>query len=204
MSDSFKTAGRLAGDGGAMDDTHLAIADRFDRLAADFAATIDAVPADRWASPSPCEGWTARDVVAHMVDNHRTFEQFVGRDLGDLPPVEDDPAGAFAAARQVVAGHLRDPEAAGASFEGQVFGAMTFAQAIDRFVAFDLLIHRWDLAQAAGLEVTLPADEVARTWQAAQGFGDALRGPSSFGPEVPAPEGADEQTRLLAFLGRKV
>jgi hypothetical protein len=29
------------------------IAERYDRLAADFASTIDAVPADRWGSPSP-------------------------------------------------------------------------------------------------------------------------------------------------------
>ncbi len=179
------------------------IADRYDRLAADFAATVDAVPADRWASPSPCEGWTARDVVAHIVDNHRLFEGFVGRSLDDVPPVEDDPGAAFAAARAVVSRHLHDPVAASASFEGQVFGHMTYARAIDRFLASDLLIHRWDLARAAGLEVTLPADEVARVREDAEGFGDALRSPGAFGPEVPAPDGADEQTRLLAFLGRR-
>ena len=179
------------------------IADRYDRLAADFAATVDAVPADRWTSPSPCEGWTARDVVAHIIDNHRLFEEFVGRSLDDVPPVEDDPGAAFAAARAVVSRHLHDPDAAGASFEGQVFGHMTFAGAIDRFLASDLVIHRWDLARAAGLDVTLPADEVARVRADAEGFGDTLRSPGAFGPEVPAPEGADEQTRLLAFLGRR-
>jgi len=180
------------------------IADRYDRLAADFAATIDAVPADRWASPSPCEGWTARDVVAHIIGNLGVFEGFVGRELGDVPSTDDDPAAAFAAANRVVSDHLHDPDAAAASFEGAVFGHMTFAEGIDRFVSYDLLIHRWDLARAAGLDVTLPADEVARAREAASALGDALRGPNAFGPEVPAPEGADEQTRLLAFLGRTV
>ncbi|HET6951837.1 MAG TPA: TIGR03086 family metal-binding protein [Acidimicrobiales bacterium] len=180
------------------------IADRYDRLAADFAATIDEVADDRWGSASPCAGWTARDVVAHVVESHGTFERLVGRDLGAAPPPADDPGGAFAAARAVVSGHLHDPEAAGASFEGQVFGRTTFAEAIDRFIAFDLLIHRWDLARAAGLDVTLPADDVARTRAAAAGFGGMLRSSGAIGPEVPAPEGADDQARLLAFLGRRV
>lgn len=179
------------------------IADRYDRLAADFGATIDAVPADRWEAPSPCEDWTARDVVRHIVDNHATFERFVGRDLTGLPLVADDPAGAFAAARAVVSEHLHDPEAADASFEGEVFGHMTFAEAIDRFLSSDLVVHRWDLGRAAGLDVVLPADEVARTRETLAGMGDALRGPGAFGPEVEVPGDADDQTKLLAFLGRR-
>jgi uncharacterized protein (TIGR03086 family) len=180
------------------------IADRYDRLSAEFASTVAAVPGDAWGSPSPCEGWTALDVLAHMIDNHRLFEGFVGRKLVEVPSPDDDPAAAFAAVRAVVSAHLHDPVTAEATFVGQVFGPMTFAEAIDRFVAFDLLVHRWDLARAAGLDVALPADEVARAWEAAGAMGDILRGPGAFGPEVPAPEGADDQTRLLAFLGRHV
>ena len=131
------------------------------------------------------------------------FEGMVGRDLGDIPAVDDDPAAAFDAARSVVAGHLRDPEAAAASFEGALFGHMTFTQAIDRFIASDLVIHRWDLARAAGADVVLPPDEVTRIRQESDGFGEHLRSPGAFGPELTPPAGADEQTRLLAFLGRR-
>jgi|RhiMethySRZTD1v2_1073278.scaffolds.fasta_scaffold81291_4 uncharacterized protein (TIGR03086 family) len=179
------------------------IADRYDRLAADFAATLAEVPADRWEAPSPCEDWTARDVVQHIIDNHATFERFVGRDLGDVPAVAADPVAAFAAARAVVSDHLHDPETAEATFEGEVFGHMTYAQAIDRFLSFDLVVHRWDLGTAAGLDVTLPADEVVRTRETAAGMGDVLRGPGAFGPEVDVPDDADEQTKMLAFLGRR-
>ena len=47
-----------------------------------------------------------------------------------------------------------------------------------------------------------------RTMQAAvdvmtEQFADAMRGPGAFGPELTPPEGADTQTRLLAFLGRQ-
>ena len=31
---------------------------------------------------------------------------------------------------------------------------------------------------------------------------EMMRGSGAFGPKVEAPPGADEQTRLLAFLGR--
>jgi uncharacterized protein (TIGR03086 family) len=80
---------------------------------------------------------------------------------------------------------------------------MTFAEGIDRFVAFDLLVHRWDLARAADLEVTLPADEVKRAHEGAVGMGDVLRGSGAFGPEIEVPAGASDQDRLLAFLGRR-
>lgn len=124
--------------------------------------------------------------------------------MTDIADRYDRLAADFAAANRVVSDHLHDPDAAAASFEGAVFGHMTFAEGIDRFVSFDLLIHRWDLARAAGLDVTLPADEVARAREAATAFGDAMRGTNAFGPAVAAPEGADDQTRLLAFLGRTV
>jgi uncharacterized protein (TIGR03086 family) len=199
MSGSFKTGGVTREDDVPMSD----IADRYDRLADDFAATIDAVPADRWGSPSPCEEWTARDVVAHVVETHGMFEGMVGRQLGDVPRVGKDPAAAFAAARRVVSGHLRDPDAAGATYESPMLGTTTFAEMIDRFISGDLVVHRWDLGTAAGLEIAMPADEIARLRANLSGMGDAMRGPGAFGPELEAPDGADEQTRLLAFLGRR-
>lgn len=32
---------------------------------------IEAVPTAAWKSPSPCEGWTARDVVRHLIRTQR-------------------------------------------------------------------------------------------------------------------------------------
>jgi uncharacterized protein (TIGR03086 family) len=103
----------------------------------------------------------------------------------------------------VVSGHLRDPDAAGATYESPMLGTTTFADMIDRFISGDLVVHRWDLGTAAGLPITMPADEIARLRANLSGMGDAMRGPGAFGPELEAPDGADEQTRLLAFLGRQ-
>ena len=38
--------------------------------------------------------------------------------------------------------------------------------------------------------------------QQALAFGDMLRSPQAFGPEVEPPADADDLTKLLAFLGR--
>jgi uncharacterized protein (TIGR03086 family) len=177
------------------------ISQRYGRLAAAFGDKIAAVSPAAWSNPSPCEGWTARDVVRHVVTTQGMFLGFVGRELGELPSVDTDPGAAWAAASSVVLADLQDPSRAAAEFDGFT-GKSTFEAAVDRFLCFDLVVHGWDLAQAAGLEDRIHPDEVSRVRAAAEQFGDALRSPQAFGPEVEAPHGADEQAQLLAFLGR--
>ncbi len=131
------------------------------------------------------------------------FLGFVGRSLpDDMPSVDEDPARAFDAARRIVQASLDDPEVANIEYNG-VFGKTTFATGVDGFLSFDLNVHGWDLAQAAGLADRIDPAEVPRLRREAEAFGEAMRGPGGpFGPAVEAPQGADEQTRLLAFLGR--
>jgi uncharacterized protein (TIGR03086 family) len=178
------------------------IAERYRRLAAGFADTIRQVPADRWSDPSPCAGWTARDVVGHLVDVHGIFLGLVGRELRPGPAPAADPLGAFTAASAQVQADLDDPGRAGAGFDGY-FGRSTFAEAVDRFVCFDLLVHRWDLSRAAGLDERVDAAELPRLWQDVEVFGDAIRSEGTCGPAVEPPADADEQTRLLCYLGRR-
>ncbi len=178
------------------------ISERYARLAGEFATTIAGVPDDRWTAPSPCEGWTARDVVRHVVETPAIFLRLVGREMPEVPSVDDDPAAAFDASRKVVQADLDDPERANVTFEG-VFGTMTFAESIDRFINFDLVVYRWDLAHATGQDETIAPDEIRRVEDATAGFGDALRGEGVCGPALDPPAGCDEQTKVLAFLGRK-
>ena len=49
------------------------IADRYRKRAAGLNERVEAVPADQWGSQSPCEDWTARDVVRHVVDTSAMF-----------------------------------------------------------------------------------------------------------------------------------
>ena len=178
------------------------MAERYRRLAAGFTARVEAVPDDRWASPSPCEEWTARDVVRHVVESSGHFFGLVGRPVPVGASVDDDPRAAWAAARNAVQAGLDDPEVASLEFEGRA-GRQTFEQAIGRFICADLVVHAWDLARAAGLDERLDPDAVHRVFEAMKGMEDMLRASGAFGEPVEVADDADEQTRLLAFLGRR-
>jgi uncharacterized protein (TIGR03086 family) len=178
------------------------IADRYRRLADQFAATVAAVPDDKWGEPSPCEDWTARDVVNHVVGTHGMFFGFVGRTMPEGPSADDDPVAAFAHARTCVLHDLEDPELAGTEFEG-MFGTRTFEWAVDQFLSGDLAIHRWDLGTAAGLDVEIALDDIERAWKDAEFYGDKARAGGVYGAALDPPADADEPTKLLAFTGRR-
>jgi len=178
------------------------ISDRYRRLGDAFADKIVAVPDDRWESQSPCEEWNARDVVNHVVGTQGMFLGFIGEELKDVPSVDDDPAGAWNAARAQIQQRLEDPDKATTEFEGMT-GKSTFEAGVDKFLCTDLVVHGWDLARAAGLDETIDPEDAERVQRNMASMGDGLRSPGAFGAEVEPPPGADEQQKMLAFLGRK-
>jgi uncharacterized protein (TIGR03086 family) len=177
------------------------IADRYRRLAAAVTDTVAAVPADGWEAPSPCEGWSARDVVGHLVDTQGLFLGFIDGSVPDGPGVDDDPLGAWTNASGAVQAALDDPVRATQTYDG-FFGTTTFEAAVDRFLVFDLIVHRWDLAKATGGDETVCDEDAELVIAGAAGFGEALHSEGVCGPEVPVPAGADLQTRMLAIVGR--
>lgn len=191
---------RNAGSTGSPDTA--AVADRYRRLAAAMTDRVAAVPQDRWSSASPCEQWTARELVGHLVEVHGMFLGLVGRSLRPGPDVAEDPLGAWSSARDQIQADLDDPDRAAAEFDG-FSGRSTFALAVDRFVCFDLNIHGWDLARATAQDERIDPAELPRLWQTAESFGDAIRSENVCGPAVDVPADAPEQDRLLAFLGRR-
>lgn len=179
-------------------------ADRYRKLAAQMEQRIAAVAPDQWERPTPCERWTVRDVVGHLVDSAQLFLGFIGRSLpDDAPTVADDPLGAFRAATAAVQAALDDPATAEQEYEG-ISGPTTFAAGVDGFLSTDLVVHQWDIARATGQDETLDLEEIRTIEARLRPLGDLLRSPGAFGPEIePAPD-ADEQTRFLNFLGRRV
>ncbi len=175
-------------------------ADRYRRLSERFAALVAAVPADRWSSPSPCEGWTALDVVRHVVDSHGLFEGLAGRPM-ELPEVDPDPLAAFRQVSEVVQADLEDSDRASVAWDGY-FGRTTFEEGIDRFLSLDLVVHGWDLARATGGDESVPDDVLDELEAAIAGYGEAARAPGVFGPPVEVPADADRLTRVLALTGR--
>lgn len=214
MSESIKTRGRGPSYREDMTSststTATDVLDTYARLADALGAVVDRVPTDRWDSPSPCEGWSARDVLAHVVTSQRQFLAERGIDASTSHHLDvDDPAGSSTDARAAWHAHdermrelLADPAVAGLEYDG-VLGRTTVGRTIVAFHGFDLVVHRWDLATAAGLDERLSADELDTLERSADGFGDHLYDDGVCAPALPVPEGADRQERLLARLGRR-
>ena len=87
-------------------------------------ALLDSVPPAGWASPSPCEDWTAADVVGHVVGTQRDFLTTHGVDLGAAPDVATDPAAAWRDHAKRVAEVLADDAVTTREFDG-FFGPTT-------------------------------------------------------------------------------
>ena len=169
-------------------------ADTYRRRAAAFAALIEGTPPERWSSPSPCEGWTACDVVAHVVDY--SAQVLIEKAGVPAPAFSDfgDPRGAFRATSAVLLRILED-EATPPKVAGHLHWSLSF----------DVPQHGWDLAVATGQDPTIDPAEVELLWGSLTGDPrnwDWQRANGWYGPPVPVPDDAPLQDRVLGLLGR--
>jgi uncharacterized protein (TIGR03086 family) len=179
------------------------ISERYRKIAGQFTQRAKSVPDDAWNNPAPCEGWVARDVVRHMVEwMPAMFLLSVGIAVPKIPSVDDDPAQAWEVVSDTIQSALDDPETAARELDMRV-GRYTVEDAVATFCIGDVLVHTWDLARATGLDETLDPDEVHRLVEAMEPMDEVLRQSGQYGPRVEVPDDADEQTRLIAFTGRR-
>jgi uncharacterized protein (TIGR03086 family) len=164
-------------------------------------AVLDALPAGAWGQPSPCESWTAADVVAHLVGTQRDFLGRRGVELGAAPDVTADPAAAWRDHAKRVREALTDDLVA-TPYQG-FFGPSTVGETFEQFYVWDMVVHRWDVARTAGMDTTFSDEELDRTERGIEGFGPALYMEGICRDGVEPPAGADRATRLLARLGRR-
>ncbi|GIH79047.1 TIGR03086 family metal-binding protein [Planobispora longispora] len=177
-------------------------ADRYRSLAAAFTAKLEGVGADEWGDPTPCTDWSVRDLVGHVVAMHEVHLFQVDRRPLARPGVDRDPLGAFAVIRDQVQADLDDRGRAEEMYTGR-FGRWTFAEGIDRSICTELVVHGWDLARATGQDDRIDPVEIQQVWATLRIIGhDVVRGMMA-GPEVEVGPDADEQARLLAYLGRR-
>lgn len=167
---------------------------------APLTAVVDAVP--RWEDPSPCEGWTARDVLHHLVTTEHDFLTQHGAAPGRVAELGDDPAAAWRAHAAEVSRLLGREEVVGTTFDG-FFGPTTVGEAFVAFYVWDMVVHRWDLARASGVDAGLTDAELDQVERGADGFGPALHMDGICAPALDVPADAGRVTRVLARVGRR-
>ncbi len=165
-------------------------------------AVLDAVPAGGWTNPSPCDGWTARDVLRHLIETQREFLTGHDIDLGDAPDTDTDPAGAWRDHAKRVTEAICDDAVPSIEYDGH-FGPTTVGGTLEQFYIWDMLVHRWDIARSVGAHAALSDAELDRIESGADSFGEALYMDGICRPGVEAAPDAGRQGRVLARLGRK-
>lgn len=182
------------------DTTSPTTQEHFDHANERLVAVLDSA-SGRWDRPSPCEGWTASDVVHHLIDTQRSF--LADRGLLDTPgdaAEATDPRSAWRAHAELIAPVLSDVELMSTRYDG-FFGPTTIGDTFVQFYVFDMLVHRWDVAVAVDGDTGLTEDELDLIERSAAGWGDALY-MDGICTRIDVPAGADRTTRVLALLGR--
>ncbi|MDN3259871.1 TIGR03086 family metal-binding protein [Streptomyces sp. CSDS2] len=175
-----------------------------DEAGAAFATVLEAVGPDRLAEPSTCDGWTVRELIAHVVSGNLMFAAMVSgtapRPADDV--LGDDPAGAFRAS-------LKDLKEA-FSDEGvmdRVFQTPMGERPAPRLVTtrvIEMGVHGWDLARSTGQRIELPEPVVDAALAQLRMMLSGDRSGLPFGSErQPGPD-ASPADRLAAYAGRQV
>ncbi len=173
---------------------------------------VDRLDADQLDNATPCVDFTVHGVLEHMMGGASAFAPaFLGEPPAEavatdatLPaPTDQVPAGEFRMAMTSLLDSVNAPGAMERMIDapfGRVPGSV-FA----RFVAFDGLIHGWDISTAVGRPYDPPADVVADvTGFAHEALGPDLRDGDTFAVATAAPAGAGPLEQLVAFSGRAV
>jgi uncharacterized protein (TIGR03086 family) len=174
--------------------------------AEDFGRRVHAIPPDAWDNPTPCPDWAVRDVVNHMVGEHRwavellrgaTVEEVGDRFEGDL--VGDDPIGAW---DRAIYASLTEWSRTPPDRVVHLSAGPTPAAEYAEQMLVDLVVHGWDIARGAGLDERMDPDGVRHALAYVEAHIDELRGSGLFADPAPV-DSDDPQDRLLGLLGRR-
>ena len=81
-------------------------------------------------------------------------------------------------------------------------GTLPLERLVDTYYTPDVVMHSWDLARSSGQDDTIDPDFVRDAHAGMLSMEPMIRGSGQYGEQHPEPEGASEQERFLAFIGR--
>jgi uncharacterized protein (TIGR03086 family) len=157
-------------------------------------------------APTPCKDFTVGGVLRHMTGLASGFApMFRGEEPPSDNPEPDDTTeiARFDKAMEELLDAVQSPGALDRTIQtpgGEMPGAV-FA----RLVAFDGLVHGWDLATSTGQRWDLDDDLVAEVdGFARQAITDGMRDGDAFAAEQQPADDASPVERLIGFSGRTI
>ena len=153
---------------------------------------------DRLAAPTPCRGWTLRDLLAHMDDSLDAFTEAAG---GSVALTHTRSAPQVVVLQQKACALLGLWSGTGPA--GIRVGGMDLAtDLLVATAALEITVHGWDVAQATGDGTPIPEGLARHLLPVARRtVAESDRG-VRFGQALPEPVAATADVRLRAFLGR--
>ena len=177
---------------------------------AEFESRLMRVAANQWDLPTPCEGWTVRDLTAHLIGGANMTRLLLDGAERDEAlsalfalTIDGDPVATFQAATDAQTAAFAEPGAADALCHHPLRD-MPGSEFIWLRVR-DTTAHAWDLARALGVDETLNADLVASIWAQVEPIAAMLAQSGMFGGGMSGDldDSAPIQQRLLDALGRR-
>ncbi|MFJ5263437.1 TIGR03086 family metal-binding protein [Streptomyces sp. NPDC088387] len=180
------------------------VLDAFTRVQDTVATLVRAATPEHFGLPTPCEDWTVRDLLDHLV-----WENIIWGGLAQgTPPTDghaedhlgDDHIAAFDTAAAEARAAFRQP-----GLLERSFGPAPGRRLVEQLLV-ELLVHGWDLAAALGHDRDLePAVARAALPVVREIYGALPRTPGgSLAPARPTPDSAPALDQVAAFLGRGI
>jgi N-acetyl-1-D-myo-inositol-2-amino-2-deoxy-alpha-D-glucopyranoside deacetylase len=175
-----------------------------EKARAGFEERLTRVGALEWELPTPCAGWSVRDLVAHVVNDELVAMAYGAQDeaLAKAPRYEDAAAG-WKQLTPLVDEVWHSPGVWEQQHRRDPFGQLPARLRLWIDIT-ELSVHTWDLDRALGGDGTAVVDEelVRALAEVVTDFLPTMQGAGLFGPGIDPPAGADAQDLLLSRLGR--
>jgi uncharacterized protein (TIGR03086 family) len=179
-------------------------AEALERSGRGFRRRLVEVGSADWARPTPCDEWSVRDLVNHVVGGNFRYVMMLAGEPADAVPrtrehdwLGSDPLGSFDDGLARVTESFSVSGILPAAVRHPRLGAMTAAQ-LRVLRVNELTVHAWDLARAIDSDDRL--DEHVVSWLL-EPLRSTLATAGLYEPADDLPA-ASPQGRLLRLLGR--
>lgn len=184
--------------------------DLFTEVLERLAAIVD-VPDDQLDLPTPCVGFTVRELQRHVLGWLQFFAAALSNPAADTARPDpgtftlDDDARASEVVRNALAAIRKAIADDAASQLVVMSGSRMAGDAVLGMALGEYIVHAWDLATATGRPYSAPESAIRPAHEFLEGMvKPEYRGPDSgfFDDEVPVPADASPLDQLLGFAGR--